>query len=86
MRLMKLRSRQYSPGKVVCKINQLEQSTSTLSIANGFHYLSNEMIDERVLKKNCLHLTDDATQISTDNFSKYSSIFLGIDIYNTVHS
>ena len=44
------------------------------------------MIDERVLKKNGLHLTDDGTQISTDNFSKYSSIFLGIDIYNNVHS
>ena len=44
------------------------------------------MIDERVLKKNGLHLTDNGTQISIDNFSKYSSIFLGIDIYNNVHS
>ena len=61
-----------TPNQIIGKDNNL---LKRLCITNGFNYTSNEMIGQRMLWKDGLHLTDDDTKMSAGNFLKYLSIF-----------
>ena len=51
-------------NQVIGKVNDLLKS---FCVTNGFHYISNEMIDHRMLWKDGIRLTDDSTKIIAAN-------------------
>ena len=63
---------------MIGKVNDLLKG---LCGTNGFHYISNEMIDHKMLWKDGIHLTDDGTKILTANVLNY----LNINLENTIH-
>ena len=66
-------------NQVIGKVNDLLKS---LCVTNGFHYISNEMIDHRMLWKDGIHLTDDGTKILAANVLNY----LNINLENAINS
>ena len=48
----------------------------SVDFSNGFHYIINEMIDQRMLWKDGIHLTDDGTKILAANILNYLNINL----------
>ena len=60
-------------NQVIGKINDLLKS---LCVTNGFHYISNKMIDHRMLWKDGICLTDDGTKILAANVLNYLNINL----------
>ena len=68
------------------KANDLLKS---LCVTNGFHYISNEMIDRRMLRKDGIHLTDEGTNILAANVLNYLNINLenainfNVDFHNS---
>ena len=54
---------------------------------NGFHYISNEIIDHRMLWKDGIHLTDDGTKILVAvlnylNINLENDINFNVDFHN----
>ena len=66
------------------QVNQIIEKVNNLlirfGITNGFYYISNEMIDQRMLWKDGIHLSDDGIKMWAGTFSKNWSIFLRNDI------
>ena len=73
-------------NQVIGKVNDLLKS---LFVTNGFHCISNEMIDHRMLWKDGIHLTDDGTKILDANVLNYLNINLenainfNVDFHNS---
>ena len=74
------------PARSSAQLNQVIRKVSdllkSLCVTNGFHHISNEMIDHRMLWKDGIHLTDDGTKILAANVLNY----LNINLENAINS
>ena len=67
------------------QLNQVTGKVSNLKslcVTNGFNYISNEIIDHRMLWKDGIHLTDDGAKILAANVLNY----LNINFENAINS
>ena len=67
-------------SQVIGKVNDLLKS---LCVTNYFYYISNEMIDHRMLWKDGIHLTDDGNVLNYLNINLENVINFNVDFHNS---